>query len=130
MKNDLCAQCCAISAEFTNFPDGKVPNKKERDKIQKMYERVARKLGIANRFNAKRVVRIMMMELCYPNWKPLWPESNEPTWGSWKFQWTGELSYFSDRWEYMRLCRSIYAYMRWIAENCDDALDYIEFWGN
>lgn len=116
----LCGQCYDLANEIEEVYENPatLPSPKMRKRIHKMYQRVAIKLGMATRRNAKHVIDTMMYDLSYPNWKPLWVENNPlpQDCNNWRELWLGELKYFSDRWSYIRLCRSIYAYGQWMAD--------------
>ena len=122
----LCAECCDLAREIeTVYASSRnIPSPKLRRKIHKMYEHVAVHVGMATRRNAEEVIETMMYDFSYPNWDILWVEDKDAElkkiqmkgYDDWRDLWLGELTYFSDRWTYIRLCRSIYAYGQWMAD--------------
>lgn len=121
--NALCAECCDLAREIETVYENprNIPSPKLRRRIHKMYEHVAVHIGMATRRNAKHVIDTMLYDFSYPNWNILWPEDNlkniqMKNHDDWRDLWLSELSYFSDRWTYIRLCRSIYAYGQWMAD--------------
>ena len=119
----LCAECCDLAREIKTVYESSrnIPSPKLRRKIHKMYEHVVVHIGMATRRNAEEVIETMMYDFSYPNWDILWPGNNLKYIQmkgnkDWRDLWLGELTYFSDRWTYIRLCRSIYAYGQWMAD--------------
>lgn len=122
----LCAECCDLAREIESVykSSRNIPSPKLRRRIHKMYEHVAVDIGMATRRNAEHVIDTMLYDFSYPNWDILWVENEDvelkkiqmKKHDDWRDLWLDELTYFSDRWTYIRLCRSIYAYGQWMAE--------------